>query len=142
MAGYTSDDILFEIETATAGVYATLGQVISVDPPEVKRNFVEPRVMGQPYPIVMTTSMEAQNVTLNLLFDPDNTDHAAFETALDAKTSKKYRITYNDTSPKRREYMTAIVESFKVDELTAEGKEVTATVVLKLTSKRTLTAPA
>lgn len=137
MPGYASDAVTIEKE-APAATWTAVAAVLSVTPPEIKRNFVEPRIQGSDYPVVIPTSQEAQSVTLKLLFDPDLAGHKAFETDLAAKTVGSYRISYPGTTP-RRETFSGYVESFVVDELPAEGKEITATVVFKLSAKRTTT---
>lgn len=135
MAVYLSNGTLFKKgDGATpTEAFATVAQVMSITPAVFERSKVETRVMGQDYPVVLAGPMNSQTVELKLLFDSADAVHQAFRTDFLAKTVRNYQVVLPDAGAELTQ-ISAFVSKFGVDELTAEGAEIVASVTLEATA--------
>lgn len=138
MAGFATDAVLFEIETATPGTYAAVAQQMNVKPPAYKRKTIEVPIAGTDYPVQMFGNIESMDVTLDLLFDPDTAGQTDLFTLFGTKAKKNYRISYPDPTPRKATFE-AVVIGWEEGDMPADAKELTASVTFRLTAKPTIT---
>lgn len=123
-----------ELALATAVTWnaAAITGITSVNGPTEKVDFVDTSNMlttgGKK--TFLPTLVDTGEVTIELLFDGDDTVHIALYVDMEAKTVRALVITETDPTPKVRTMATAYVQSFT---WTRDYKEaVKATVVFKV----------
>lgn len=91
----------FSRETVTPGTYADIAQVRAINGPTLSREVVDSTSQdstGKDREFIAGLR-DAGEVTLELLFDPDNTGHTDLRSDLSVDTLKNYRITFPDATP-------------------------------------------
>lgn len=137
---FMSDGTLLQVSSmASPEVFSTINGVMNLTPPSRVRKSTDVYVMDQTAPIVKTGAYEAQEVTFELAFDKGEASHLALQTAIDAKTSKNYKIIL-PMSPTYTIAFTATISALEFQALNAEGTDpVRANVTLKLSADYTAT---
>lgn len=93
---------IFERETVTPGTYAAIAQVANIGGPTLSRETVDATAHDSPnrWRQFIAGLRDAGEVTLELLFDPDNTGHTDLRSDLATlDTIKNYRIKFPDPTP-------------------------------------------
>lgn len=84
----------------------------------------------------VATLIDAGEVSVEIVFDPDNATHTSLRTDLVARTATTYSITFTDTTPAVWTF-SAFVTAFEPS--AAVDGELSATVTLKITGAVTVT---
>lgn len=93
---------IFERETVTPGTYAAIAQVANIGGPTLSRETVDATAHDSPnrWRTFIAGLRDAGEVTLELLFDPDNTGQTDLRSDLATlDTIKNYRIKFTDPTP-------------------------------------------
>lgn len=92
----------FSRETVTPGTYADIAQVVNIGGPALSREAIDATSMDSSgrWRQFIAGLRDAGEVTLELLFDPDNTGQQDLRNDLSTlDTLKNYRITFPDATP-------------------------------------------
>jgi hypothetical protein len=144
MPGTSSNGFLLKLRTSTGpDVFTTIAQVNKATPPKWVRNFEEVRITEDEYPVVMPTTLEGMQVPVSLLFDQTvpaqaTAGHDALRTALEGKTLGVYQLIAPDGGAYQFQF-SAYVQEWGHSEYDANGTPIMLDIVLRLSSKPTVT---
>lgn len=124
--------------TPGGGTFQDVPQCITITPPVHQKKFFEVYTHDSADPVSLGGSNEVMEVEGQIAFDPANTIHQGFKTDYDSNQVRKFQIVLPDTGNYMMEF-SASVAKWNIDELPADGKELTASFTLRITGSVTVT---
>lgn len=126
----------FQRETVTPGTYADIAQVVSIGGPTLTRETIDSTHQASTgrWREFIAGLQDAGEITVELLFDPDNTGHIDLRSDLAVDALHKYRISFPDATP-TTVTVDALVTRF--EPRAPLDEKLTATVTLKISGAPT-----
>jgi len=90
MSVYSGEDVSFQIDNGVS--FDTIGQVTGFSAPSKTVNVLKQFFIGSSGPTKTPSTIDIGEATLELVFDPDDTQHAQITTDMLAKTLRNFQI--------------------------------------------------